>query len=163
MAIHLDLSIFQSTGLSQTSSCWIGSIDLCWLMPVGSYKCKCQCFCIKLWQTIPKYFLVTHEATRDYTGILFVNVHDRERDVTTNAMRMFAVADPGFEVRGAHFLGIRFAPPLERLSWSHYKSLYLDFLGFRIAPPPLVFFFSEATIKVYTFSEATIKVYAWIS
>ena len=29
------------------------------------------------------------------------------------------------------------------------KSLYLDFLGFRIAPP-LAFFFSEATRKVYT-------------
>ena len=92
---------------------------------------------------------------------------------------------------GPTFLGIRFAPPpppLERFSWSHYKSLYLDFLGFRIAPP-LVFFFSEATIKVYTwiffwshykslyldflgfriapplvffFSEATIKVYTSI-
>ena len=33
--------------------------------------------------------------------------------------------------------------------WSHYKSLYLDFLGFRIAPPPLCFFFSEATMKVW--------------
>ena len=44
---------------------------------------------------------------------------------------------------GAHFLGIRFAPPLERLFCSHYTSLYLDFLGFRIAPPP-------PCIKVYT-------------
>ena len=48
--------------------------------------------------------------------------------------------------------------------WSHYKSVYLDFLGFPKATikiytwiswdfelhPPLVFFFSEATIKVYT-------------
>ena len=39
-------------------------------------------------------------------------------------------------------------PPLERFSWSHYKSLYLDFLGFRIAPP--LCFFPEGTIKVYS-------------
>ena len=64
---------------------------------------------------------------------------------------------------GAHFLGIRFAPPpplrgfpeatIKVYTWiffsRHNKSLYLDFLGFRIAPP-LVVFFSEATIKVYT-------------
>ena len=74
------------------------------------------------------------------------------------------VAEPGFEVRGAHFfrisycsppplplrgfpvatikvyldffLGFRFANPLEKISWGHYKSIYLDFLGFRFAPPP---------------------------
>ena len=34
--------------------------------------------------------------------------------------------------------------------WSHYKSLYLGFLGFRIAPPPPCVFSPEATIKVYT-------------
>ena len=59
----------------------------------------------------------------------------------SHLFQLVTVADPGFEVRGAHFLGIRFAPPLERLSWSHYKSLYLDFLGFRIAPPPPCVFF----------------------
>ena len=30
--------------------------------------------------------------------------------------------------------------PLEHFSKGHYKSIYLDFLGFRIAPPPLPFF-----------------------
>ena len=39
--------------------------------------------------------------------------HDQARD----SFKLWcAVADPGFEVWGAHFLGIRFAPPLERLS-----------------------------------------------
>ena len=47
------------------------------------------------------------------------------------------------------FLGFRIAsPPFVFFLWSHYESLYLDLLGFRIAP--LVVFFSEATIKVYT-------------
>ena len=39
-------------------------------------------------------------------------------------------------------------PPLCFFLWSHYKSVYLDFLGFRIAHNCV--FFSEATIKVYT-------------
>ena len=65
---------------------------------------------------------------------------------------------------GLLFYELELHPPLERFSWSHYQSLCLDFLGFRIAPPHE--FFSEATIKVYTYlcisSEATIKVYTWI-
>ena len=89
-------------------------------------------------------------------------------------LRRYPVADTGFEdTGGPTFLGIRITPPLVHFLWSHYTSLYLDFL------------FPEATIKVYTwifflshykilylhfwgisnctplciFSEATIKVY----
>ena len=48
-------------------------------------------------------------------------------------------------LRGATFLGIRIATPspLERFSWSHYKSICLFFLGFPIAPPLMHFFWSH--------------------
>ena len=70
---------------------------------------------------------------------------------------------------GGTFLGFQVAPPpLQRFSWSHYESLYLDFFRISICTPPPFTIFSEATIKVYTwifltiFPEATIKVYTWI-
>ena len=79
------------------------------------------------------------------------------------------VVDPGFEVRGGG--GFRIAPH-EHFSWGHYKSIYLDFLGFRFAPPPWQFFlkplsksigFRFSHTPLSTFSEATKKVYAPLS
>ena len=67
------------------------------------------------------------------------------------------------------FFRISICTPLDQFSWSHYKSLYLDFLGFRLAH---IFFWSHykrlyldflgfrfAHTPLSIFSEANIKVY----
>ena len=60
------------------------------------------------------------------------------------------VADPGFEVRGAHFFRISYCtpPPLRGFPVATIKVYTWIFLGFKFAPPLNIF--PEATIKVYT-------------
>ena len=50
---------------------------------------------------------------------------------------------------GSTFLGISIAPPLRGFHEATIKVYTWFVLGFRIAPPPLEFFFLGATIKVY--------------
>ena len=78
---------------------------------------------------------------------------------------LHTVADPGFEVRGGGtFLGIRIAPPPPLRGFPEATIKVYTWIFFELhPPPPHEFFFLEATIKVYTWifcSEATIKVYA---
>ena len=73
---------------------------------------------------------------------------------------------------GALFWDFILHPPLRGFSWSHYKSLYLDFLGFWFAPPLdhfswshykcLCLDFWDLDLHTHFFSEATIKVYSWM-